>query len=119
MEHLMLSDQLTAQIRGILTAIGTLLATLGVATPGVIDAKINTAMLIVGPLLMIGSSLWSVYSNLKSVQIASVAAMPEVKGVVTTSTIAGRDMANSIPGPAVAAAGTDNAKAIAATGATS
>ena len=40
-----------------------------------------------------------------------------VKGVVTTDTMAGRDLANSIPGPTVAAAGSQDAKKLATTGA--
>ncbi len=51
--------------------------------------------------------------------VVAVKDMPEVAGVVTTKDDAGRQLAQSIPSAAVAAAGTPDAKAIAATGATS
>ena len=40
-----------------------------------------------------------------------------VKGVITADTMAGRELAKSIPGPTVAAAGSQDAKKIANTGA--
>lgn len=40
-----------------------------------------------------------------------------VKGVVTTNTPEGRALAESIPGPAIASAGSSDAKALASTGA--
>jgi len=109
----MLSDQITAQIRQVLTALGALLATLGFASPDVIGSKINLIMAMVGPLMVAISSLWSIKANLKSSQIASVNAMPEVEGVVTKNTMAGRELAKSIPEKTVAVAGSADAVAIA------
>ena len=112
----MLSDQLTAQVRQVLTAIGALLATLGIMSPDAINSKINLVMTIVGPAMVAASSLWSIHSNLKSTQIASVNAMPEVSGVVTTNTMAGRELAKSVPEKTVAVAGSADAIAIAKPG---
>lgn len=110
---MMLTDQLTAQVRMLLTAIGTILGMLGVVNPEIVGNYVNTAMLVLGALMVIASSAWSIYSNLKSSIIASANAIPEVKGVITTNTTAGRTLADSIPGPTVATAGTSDAAKIA------
>ena len=110
----MFNDQLTAQIRQLLTTVGTIAGMLGFT--GAVDG-INTALAIIGPAMVCISLGWSIYANLKTSIIASAKAIPEVKGVVTTNTVEGRALANSIPGSDVAPAGSTDAKVIAATGA--
>ena len=109
----MLSDQITAQVRQVLTAIGALLVTLGIMSPEAVGSKISFVMTIVGPAMVAASSLWSIQANLKATQIAAVNAMPEVEGVVTKNTMAGRELAKTIPDKTVAVAGTADAIAIA------
>lgn len=112
---MIVDNQLTAQIRQLLTVLGGIAATLGYT--GAVEG-INLALAIVGPAMVALSIGWSIYANLKSSVVAQAKAIPEVKGVVTTNTVEGRALANSIPGSDVAPAGTTDAKVIAATGAT-
>lgn len=67
-----------------------------------------------GAVLMAAPAVWGVVTNRKASQVAKVNAMPEVKGVVTTNTTEGIALANAVPTPAVAPAGTEDAKRIAA-----
>lgn len=90
----------------------TWLASKGYITQG--DTVAFLPILIALPAAFVG---W--WKNRPASIVANATALPEVKGVVTTNTIEGRDLAASIPGPAVAAAGTSDAKVIATTGATS
>lgn len=57
------------------------------------------------------------YKNRASSIVASAAALPDVKGVVTNNTMAGRDLAESVPDKTVVSAGTPEATAIAKPGA--
>ena len=109
----MLNDQMTAQVRQLLTAIGAILGALGYVNPEIVGNYVNSAMLLIGALMVVASSAWSIYSNLKSSLIASVNAIPEVKGVVTLNTPEGRRLADAIPDNTVAAAGTPDAAKIA------
>jgi hypothetical protein len=67
-----------------------------------------------GPLVTIAAGWWAAHRSSKAVQVANVNAMPEVKGVVTTATPEGRALADAIPSPTVAAAGTPAAANVAA-----
>lgn len=109
----MLNDQITAQVRQLLTAIGTILGLLGYINPEIVGNYVNSAMLVIGALMVVASSAWSIYSNLKSSIIASANAIPEVKGVITTNTPEGRRLADAVPANSVAAAGTTDAAKIA------
>jgi hypothetical protein len=102
----MLSDQVTAQIRQLLTAIGTIAGVFGLISPDLTESYVSIAMATLGPAMVIYSSGWSIYANLKSSLIRAVDAIPEVRGVVTTKDEAGRALADSIPGQTVAPAGT-------------
>lgn len=110
----MVDNQLTAQIRQLLTTLGTIAGMLGYTG---VASGFDLILTIIGPAMVAASVVWSIYANLKSSVITQAKAIPEVKGVVTTNTAAGRDLANSIPGQDVAPAGSTDAKAIAATGA--
>ena len=72
---------------------------------------------IVGGLVAFLGVIWSVKVNTTKALTESVKGLDGVKGVVTENTPAGRALAESIPGPEVAPAGSTNAKVIAATGA--
>lgn len=104
----MLSVQIAAQIRQLLTAVGTILGLLGFSQDGV-----NLLLAIVGPAMVVVSSAWSIYANLKTSIVVVAKSIPEVKGVVTKDTPEGRKLADAIPGPEVAAAGTQLAETIA------
>lgn len=76
------------------------------------------AVQIVGGLVAFLGTLWSLKVNTTTALTESVKNLEGVKGVVTDNTPAGRALAASIPGPEVAAAGTTDAKYLAATGGT-
>jgi hypothetical protein len=70
---------------------------------------------IVGGLLAIIGTVWSVKVNTTTALTESVKNLDGVKGIVTDNTPAGRALADSIPGTDVAAAGSHDAKSLAAT----
>lgn len=104
------SPQLTAQIRQLITAVGTILGLVGFSHAA---EGVNLALAIVGPAMVIASSFWSIYANLKTSIVKSARAIPEVRGVITADTKEGRALADAIPGPDVVPAGTASAKIIA------
>lgn len=67
----------------------------------------------VSPLATIAMGWWAAHRSSPASQVASVNALPDVKGVVTMPTPAGRALANANPSPTVAAAGTAAATAVA------
>ena len=71
---------------------------------------------IVGGLIVIFGTLWSIKVNTTKALTTSVKDLEGVKGVVTDNTPSGRALAQSISGPEVAAAGSFDAKSIAAAG---
>lgn len=77
----------------------------------------DLATLIIGLAVAVGPIVWTIVDNTKRKQVANVEAMPEVKGVVTQPTVAGKALAESVvngkPNPTVAPAGTTAAAAIA------
>lgn len=73
-----MNDQVAAQLRQFLQIIGTLLTTVGIIKPGIVDTWIPVIMLIAGPIMQLGSIAWSVKANTKSSIILSTTQMPEV-----------------------------------------
>jgi len=85
---------------------------------GWVDADLLTSLLnsevVIGALASIGMMVWSWLSGRKKSQVASVAAMPEVKAVVVEPTPAGAAIADRTPDNVVSAgtsAATNLAKA--------
>jgi len=74
---------------------------------------IFTSDAFVGVAAAILFGLWGFFTHSKTNAIAVVDAMPEVAGVVTKPTIAGRDLAQAVPSQTVAVAGTPDARSIA------
>lgn len=79
----------------------------------------DMAPYLAGGAVMALGGLYAFWINRPKAIVQAARALPDVKGVVTNNTIEGRALAASIPGTDVAAAGTLDAKVIAATGATS
>jgi len=78
----------------------------------------------IGALVSLLPLIWSMFTHTEAnaVQVVgTIAANPAspVKGVITAPTVAGRELAQSIPGPQVVQAGSTDAKAMANIGATS
>lgn len=117
-----MNEQTSGQLRQLLQIVGTLATTLGFLTADQVGAWTAIIMQIAGPLAMLGGVIWSWWVNRPTALVASVVAMADdpdspVKGVVTTNTIEGRELANSFETNSVAAAGTMDAKAISTAGA--
>jgi hypothetical protein len=56
---------------------------------------------------------WGLLAHTQKNVAAAVSKMPDIAGVITNDTAAGRQLATSIPGPAVSPAGSLEAKAMA------
>lgn len=109
----MTNDQITGMLRQVLPIIGTLAAALGWIAPEKVAPLTATILAISGPVIALGSILWMLVANSKSSIIASAAAMPEVKGIITTATPAGNAMAAAVPATNVVSSGTNSAATIA------
>lgn len=68
---------------------------------------------IVGAAATLVSLLWSLRSKTERNVVVAANAMPNVAGVITNDTPAGKQLAKDVPDPAVASAGSASAKAIA------
>ncbi len=118
---------MTPQVRTATTHVGTALgaatatamwlATKGVDLYAIID-QLNTVVVAVGKLaalvMPIATGAYGVYKATTKQKLLDIQADPAIKGVVTMPTVAGREIADSIPGPLVVAAGTVEAASIAA-----
>jgi hypothetical protein len=116
-----MNEQTSGQLRQLLQALGAMATTLGFATTGQVDLWIQLILQLAGPLAMASGVIWSWKVNRPVDLVASVVAMADdphspVKGVVMAPTIEGRAIANEFATDKIAAAGTHDAKAIAATG---
>ncbi len=100
------TDQISGILRAIFAAVGGWLV-----SKGVVDAEIWA--MVSGALVTLAVAGWSWYVHKQSTKIATVNAMPDVKGVITNNTQAGRELAASVPSTTVAPAGTAQATAVA------
>lgn len=57
--------------------------------------------------------VWGIFNKTKANMVASTMAIPEVKGVITTQTVAGAELAKAVPDVSVVAAGTAAAAEVA------
>lgn len=83
------------------------------------DIAVLAPALALAPAILVGwwkNRPQNIAADLAQVTSDKVPGSP-VKGVITADTMAGRDLANSIPDNSVAAAGTPDAKKLATTGA--
>lgn len=123
-----MNEQTSGHLRQLLQGVGMLALALGWLNAEQIAAIAKTIQDIAGPLAQIagpaavlGGYFWSWWVNRPKALVASVVAMADdpsspVKGVVVSPTIAGRELANEFVTDKIAAAGTHDAKAIAAPG---
>lgn len=73
------SDQLAGQLRVIIPALGTIVSAFGVSTTQV-NIYIQTALVLVGPISLLISGIWSYFANSRASIMAS-AAKPVSAGV--------------------------------------
>lgn len=84
----MSQDQLLALLRQVLPILGTLLTVFGLSS-ATATAITNTLMSIAGPLMMIASTIWSLFANSKKSILTSAANMPEVKTITIDTNVPG------------------------------
>lgn len=111
-------EQLLAQLRILLGAIGTLLTTLGFVSADTWGVWTNIIFLSAGPLMLLGGIIWSLISNTQKSLVGKVDTIAKepnspVAGVIMTPTIAGRELADSIEGTTSVVAGTPAAATLA------
>lgn len=90
-----LSIQTTQLIAQIVSIAGMLASGFGWLTPTQVASLTTNILAAVGPLVTIGGLVWSFIASRKSAVVSAVAAMPEVKAVVTQPTMAGIELARS------------------------
>lgn len=78
----MTTDMMLALLRQMLPVLGTLAATLGWIAPEKVAPLVSSILSAIGPIMILGSTVWSVFANTKSSILTSAAQMPEVKEVV-------------------------------------
>lgn len=105
--------QLMDLLKQVLQVAGTIATAFGLLTPAETASYTTSILAVAGPIAMIGAVVWGFLDARKSKLVATVNAMPEVAGVVTTQTTEGRALANAVPSNTVAAAGTTAAANIA------
>lgn len=71
----------------------------------------NPTLIATAASLVMGA--WGIFVHSKTNAVAVVDAMPEVAGVVTKPTVAGRDLAQAVPSSTVTPAGSPAAKSLA------
>lgn len=87
-------EQLDKTVRTFLTMAGTVAMTLGWLTPEKVGEYTAFALSILGPILTLGTIVWTMVSGMQSSQVARVAAMPNVKQVVLDGTVSGTTALN-------------------------
>lgn len=111
------SEQLQDIVRHLITTFGGAVAGWG-AAKGWLSAEQILAILnsqtFVGLVVGAIGAIWGLVSRTKKNIVGAAAALPEVKGVVTEATIAGRNLADTVPSDAVAPAGSPEAAKVAA-----
>lgn len=100
-------------LRPILAVIGTLAASFGWVSPDEVSSLTDLIVRISGDVLAVGSIAWAAWARRQKALVQAVNAMPEVQGVVTAPTAAGRALADSIPSHTVATAGSPAAATVA------
>ena len=90
-----LSIQTTQLIAQIVSIAGTLAAAFGILTPTQVAGITTNVMAVAGPLAALGGIIWSFVASRKNAVVTAVAAMPEVRAVVTQPTAAGLELARS------------------------
>ncbi len=103
----MSSDQIGGILRAIFAAIGGWLV-----GKGMVGAELWAS--VSGALITLAVAGWSWWTNKQTTQVATVNAMPDVKGVITNPTVAGRELAAAAgPSSTIVPAGTAQATAVA------
>ncbi len=93
----MSNEQVFALIRQILPVLGGVAVGLGWLTQGQFDGAASIVLQLMGPVMIIASTVWSLVKNTKANLVSTVAAMPEVHSIKTEATVAGNVLASAAP----------------------
>ena len=112
-------EQILEQLKLLLPAIGGLLTMMGLLTPAESAKWITTIMNAAGPMMILGGMIWGVLDKRQKSLVAKVDALAKdqnspVIGVIVSPTVAGKELANSLPGNTTVPAGTVQASELAA-----
>lgn len=109
------TEQKLAALRNLLQALGgvglILFPTL--ITADQLSEAVGYTMTIVSAGTSLSTFVWDIIGKSNKNLVAATNALPEVKGVVTQPTAAGRELAAAVPGQSVAPAGSADAQQIA------
>ncbi len=118
-------EQAKASVRWAVTTFGSAIAGF-VAGKGWVSAdtvmSVLTSEIFLSGASAVAMLVWGLFAHTQKNAVAVVATIAEdpaspVKGVITTDTLAGRDLARDIPSETVKAAGSQDAKNLATSGA--
>lgn len=90
------TNQLIAQI---ISIVGMVAVSFGWLTADQVSSISTNTFAIIGPVMTLGALAYSLYTARKNAVVSAVAALPEVRAVVTEPTIDGRNLANSADTP--------------------
>ncbi len=112
-------EQILEQLKLLLPAVGGLLTMLGIMTPAESAKWITSIMNAAGPAMILGGMIWGALDKRQSSLVAKVDALAKspdspVVGVIVSPTVAGKELANSLPGNTTVPAGTVQASELAA-----
>lgn len=85
-------DQVVAQLRLLLPALGSMAIMLGIMSPDLVGKWTTLILTAIGPAMIIGGMIWSLIANSKKSIITSVANMPEVQKIKLEPTVEARQL---------------------------
>ena len=97
--------QIQSVVKVILTFVGGLLAAKGWLSNESVSALTADILAVIGPAITLATLAWSIYQHTTANKIASTAALPEVKTIVTTPAMAATVPAGNVVAAAPPSAG--------------
>jgi len=92
------TEQVMGLVRQLLPVLGTLATTFGWLTPDQVASGTATILAVIGPLMIVASTLWSLFSKTNTAIVSSASAVPNVDKIVLNSAVPGTNaMAKATP----------------------
>lgn len=93
----MSSEQILALVRQMLPVLGGIAVTFGWLTTGQVETATAAILQIAGPLMIVGSSIWTLLKNTKASIVSTAAVTPGVQSIKLEPTVAGRELEQATP----------------------
>lgn len=90
----MSQEQILGLVRQILPVLGGVAVSFGWLTTNQVSDVTATLLQIAGPIMIVGSAIWSAINKTKANLVSTVAALPEVKTIELKPTVAGTALAD-------------------------